>query len=140
MFFPKIFQIMKKLLFLVLIVLLASCSHDHKKDKVIGNVHDIYLKEVNKMKADISKEQVAFRKKIIDSMNVAFKKAPEGKGWYSSKEMKLPSGVCIDFNPDELTAKTGPYYIIIRGFDGKQSINKVDRERWLLLQRGDVIK
>jgi hypothetical protein len=136
---------MKKIIFLTIMAAMTACTHDHKKDKVIGNVHDVYLKEVNQMKADMVKDRLLFKKKIVDSMNVVFKKAPESKnkGWYSAKDLHLPTGTCISFNPTDGTserAKTGPYYIIIRGFDGKQSINKVDQEKWRNLLEGDVLK
>lgn len=131
---------MKKLILAISIMSLASCGHDHKNDKVVGNVHDLYLKEANKMKADWNKNLSIYKNFIIDSVKASFKKAPEGKGWYSAKEMRLPTGTIIDFNPTDLDAKTGPFYIIVRGFDGKQSINNVDREKWLLLQRGDILK
>ena len=132
---------MKKIFFLLATVTLFSCGHDHSKDKVIGNVHELYLKEVNRMKKDMHNEMVLTKKKIVDSMKVYLKNSAEtAPGWYSSKDMKLPTGTIIDFNPTSLTANSGPYYIIIRGFDGKQSINNVDREKWLLLQRGDILK
>jgi hypothetical protein len=131
---------MKKIKIILIGALLASCGHEHKDDKVVGNVHDLYLKEVNQMKADMSKNMSVFRKRIADSVRVSFGKALEGKGWYSAKDMHLPTGTIIDFNPTDMDAQAGPFYIIIKGFDGKQFINKVDREKWLLLQRGDILK
>src|SRR3972149_4510054 len=111
-----------KRIILILSVALASCSeHKHDSDKVIGNIHTLQQKEI-----------AAMKKKIIDSMRVALSKTPVAAGtalsktgWYSASEMKLPTGTAVDFRPEGPTDETkgkGPYYIIIRGFDGKQTI------------------
>jgi len=133
---------MKKVVLLLAVVVMASCGHDHSKDAVVGNVHTLYTKEnkdlANKMQADM----LLMRKKLIDSMIIASKKSvPVAVGFYASSEMKLPTGTIIDFHPLELKyTGPGPYIVVIKGFDGKQSINKIDREKWLMFHRGDVIK
>lgn len=131
---------MKKII-LFAVIFLVSCSHDHSKDKVLGNIHDVFNKE---LKDSLKKFAVAMhnqRKKIIDSMRVSFKRAPEGTGWYSAKDMHLPPGKIMDFNPDDVDySGPGPYLIIIKGSDGRQTINRIDKEKWLMFQRGDILK
>lgn len=132
---------MRKVVLILSIVILASCGHDHTKDRVVGKVHELYTKELKDSLKKHQKASTLMRKKIIDSMNVAFRKAPEGKGWYSAAEMNLPAGVIIDFNPDRLDyTGPGPYLIIVKGFDGRQKICKINREKWLMFHRGDILK
>lgn len=131
---------MKKIIFLFLTVaIMSSCNHHHTDDKLIGNVHTLYMKEMAVM-----------RKKVIDSM-LAAKPVPISTGsavlskcgWFSASEMKLPPGTAVQFNPEgpqDLTGGKGPYYIIVRGWDGKQTINKVSYEKWLLITQGDILK
>lgn len=129
---------MKKILVIIAgTIILSSCSHGHDKDVIVGNVHTLYLK-------DFAVE----KKKLIDSMKVYYSKkpacvTPEGKGWYSANDMHLPKGTIIKFNPTGETDNTngkGPYYVITKSTDGKQTITKIDYEKWLLLYAGDVLK
>ena len=132
---------MKILFFIMAVITLVSCGHKHSSDKVFGNIHTLHTKEL-----------VTLKKKIIDSMKVvASQKIPmvsgesalSKAGWYSASEMKLPTGTAVDFRPSGPTDDTkgkGPYYIIIRGFDGKQTINKVNYEKWMIITTGDILK
>jgi len=132
---------MKKIVLLIAISLMVSCGHDHSKDKVLGNIHDVFNKELKDSLKKFTLAMHSQRKKIIDSMRVVARRAPEGKGWYSAREMNLPPGQIMEFNPEELSYKgPGPYMIIIKGPDGRQTINKINREKWLMFHRGDVLK
>ncbi len=131
----------KVILILAVATMFASCGHDHNKDKVLGNIHDVFKKELNDSVKKFSKVLLTQRKKLIDSMRVVARRAPEGKGWFSAREMGLPPGTIMEFNPDELDYKgPGPFLIIIKGSDGRQSINNIDRRKWLMFKRGDILK
>ena len=118
---------------LIAVMFLTSC-HNFDKDEEIGNIHSIFSKEVFIMK-----------KKTIDSMKAVLAKAPkpkidESSGWYSAEELKLPPGIIVGFNPETNGKEGPPFYVLMKGFDGRRSINKVNQEKWLLLKVGDIIK
>jgi len=130
---------MKKIILISCIALASCSSHDHSTDKVIGNIHEIHLKEMASMKKHI----IDSMKTIIPLRTGSGSEALNKTGWYSSTELKLPPGTAIDFNPSgptDLTQGKGPYFIIIKGFDGKKTINKVNYDKWLMITTGDIIK
>lgn len=129
---------MKKIIILLSVASLVACGHSHEKDKELGNVHSLYLKEVEKVKADYVKD----RKRLIDSVrNSMIKTEPARVGFYSAAQHKLPEGTIIDFNPDDLAYKgDGPFLIVIKGSDGLQSICKINKEQWTMFHRGDKLK
>jgi len=122
-------------------LLFASCGHDHNKDKYLGNIHDIYGAQLMDTIKIYKLHITDVRKKVIDSMRVVNKNAPEGKGWYSAKENRLPTGIITAFNPEVLDYDgPGPYLVTMKGFDGKLTINTITRKQWLMFSRGDVFK
>jgi len=128
---------MKNIVILIILFAVTSC-HDHDKDLNLGSISQRHKVAMTVMKKHVIDSMRTLINSKVPSTNFVFD--DKGAGWYSSEEMKLPPGIITGFVPENESKDGPPFYILVKGLDGKRTINKTNRERWLILQKGDIIK